>query len=99
MKFDSKVRYRVVIPRSVEKAIASLSKKDIEHIFEKLEQLATASVSLDVKKMAGYSNIYRLRYRQYRVIYEVQEKKLIIHVLGFGHRREIYQKLKRLFGK
>ncbi len=89
-------QYQIVIPRDVEKEIKKIPKSDMVGVFEKLEQLAKSSVSLDVKKLAGFMNLYRLRYRDYRIIYEIQDTKLIIHVLLFGHRREIYGKLKKL---
>ncbi len=54
-------------------------------------------MSLDVKKLAGFVSLYRLRYRDYRIVYEIQDTKLIIHVVLFGHRREVYKKLSRLY--
>ena len=89
--------YEVVIPNSVEKDLACLAKKDIENIIEKLELLASSAISLDIKKLAGFRNLYRLRYRDYRIIYEVKEDQLIIHVLAFGPRKDVYKKLRKLF--
>ena len=89
-------QYQVVIPRDVEKELKKIAKPDIIGVLEKLEQLATGSASLDIKKLAGFRNLYRLRYRDYRIIYEIQEAKLIIHVVLFGHRREVYKKLSKL---
>jgi mRNA interferase RelE/StbE len=42
----------------------------------------------DIKKLAGYSDRYRLRIGDYRVIYEIADEQLIILVVGVGHRRE-----------
>lgn len=47
----------------------------------------------DVRKLAGYADRYRLRVGDYRVIYEIVERELIILVVGVGHRREIYRNL------
>ena len=44
----------------------------------------------DIKKLAGYSDRYRLRVGDYRVIYEIADEQLIILVVGVGHRREAY---------
>jgi mRNA interferase RelE/StbE len=46
-----------------------------------------------VRKLAGYTDRYRLRVGNYRVIYEIVESELIILIVGVGHRREIYPKL------
>ncbi len=42
-----------------------------------------------IKKLAGYDDRYRLRVGDYRAIYEVMDGKLVILVVGVGHRREI----------
>jgi mRNA interferase RelE/StbE len=45
----------------------------------------------NVKKLTGYEDRYRLRVGDYRVIYDVTEKELVILIVGVGHRREIYR--------
>ena len=45
----------------------------------------------DIKKLAGYSDRYRLRVDDYRIIYEIADEQLIILVVGVGHRREAYR--------
>lgn len=45
----------------------------------------------NLKKLAGYEDRYRLRVRDYRIIYEVVDGELLILVVGVGHRREIYR--------
>ncbi len=47
----------------------------------------------DIKKLAGYSDRYRLRAGDYRIIYEIADEQLIILVVGVGHRREAYRAL------
>ncbi|MGH3227423.1 MAG: type II toxin-antitoxin system RelE family toxin [Streptosporangiaceae bacterium] len=47
----------------------------------------------DIKKLAGYTDRYRLRVDDYRVIYEIVDEKLIILIVGVGHRREAYRAL------
>jgi mRNA interferase RelE/StbE len=47
----------------------------------------------DIKKLAGYSDRYRLRVGDYRIIYEIADEQLIILVVAVGHRREAYRAL------
>jgi mRNA interferase RelE/StbE len=42
----------------------------------------------DIKKLAGYTDRYRLRVGDYRVIYEIVDEQLVILIVGVGHRRE-----------
>jgi mRNA interferase RelE/StbE len=43
-----------------------------------------------VKKLVG-SKYFRLRAGDYRVIMDIIENKLIIHVIDVGHRKNIYK--------
>jgi len=47
----------------------------------------------DIKKLAGYTDRYRLRVGDYRVIYEIVDEQLIMLIVGVGHRREAYRPL------
>ncbi|VAW15847.1 hypothetical protein MNBD_BACTEROID05-1199, partial [hydrothermal vent metagenome] len=40
-------------------------------------------------KLAG-SSYYRVRCGDYRIIYDIQDQKLVIIVLKVGHRKDIY---------
>ena len=44
-----------------------------------------------VKKLKGeWKGFYRLRLRNYRVIYEKINERLVIHIVRIAHRREAY---------
>ena len=45
---------------------------------------------LGCKKLKG-RDAYRIRIGDYRVIYEIQDGKLIVTVITIGHRREVYE--------
>jgi mRNA interferase RelE/StbE len=47
----------------------------------------------DIKKLAGYTDRYRLHVGDYRVIYEIVDEQVIILIVGVGHRREAYRAL------
>lgn len=47
----------------------------------------------DIKKLTGYTDRYRLRVGDYRVIYEIADEQLVILIVGVGHRREAYRAL------
>ncbi len=89
--------YKLIIPKRVQKQLKSIPEDDALKILEKLKQLASCSLSLNIKKLAGFVNLYRFRHGNYRVVYEIQDTKMIIYVIALGHRKEIYQKLKKLF--
>ena len=43
------------------------------------------------KKLQGQENLWRIRIGDYRVVYRIQETRLIILVLIIGHRKDVYR--------
>ncbi len=41
--------------------------------------------------MAGEAGVYRVRVGDYRIVYEVFDDRLVVHVVRVGHRREVYR--------
>ncbi len=47
-----------------------------------------------MQKKASQAGLYSYRTSDYRIIYKIEEGKLVIVVITVGRRREIYKKLK-----
>ena len=56
-----------------------------------LASLASEPRPHGVKKLSGEENLYRVRVGDYRIIYQVRDRELVVLVLKIGHRREIYR--------
>ena len=41
--------------------------------------------------MKGEDSVYRVRVGDYRIVYEVLDNVLLVHVVRIGHRREVYR--------
>ena len=39
--------------------------------------------------LTGYDDVFRIRVGQYRVLYSVSGKKLVIIILKIGHRKDV----------
>jgi len=59
-------------------------RKRFEEAFSILKKNPIPFRELDVVKLRGYENTYRIRIGDYRIIYEVpwDEKRVIIHFIG-----------------
>ena len=43
-------------------------------------------------RLVGGAGEWRVRTGEYRIVYEIQDDRLIVLVLSVGHRREIYRR-------
>ena len=51
----------------------------------------------NTRKLQGYQNIHRLRFGNYRIVFEVLTDQSTIVILLIKHRKDIYQKLRKTF--
>ncbi|MFJ4029398.1 type II toxin-antitoxin system RelE/ParE family toxin [Paenarthrobacter sp. NPDC089989] len=56
-----------------------------------IELLADSPRPPGAKKLVGSANDWRVRTGDYRIIYEIQDGRLVILVVAVGHRRDIYK--------
>lgn len=68
------------LPRDVQPAIVAA-----------VEALATNPRPNGVKKLKGEENAYRIRVRDYRILYEIHDEELIILVVKVGTRSSVYR--------
>ena len=83
--------YRVTLKRSAEKELFKLPNKECARITEKLKKLAEVPLPAGVEKLAGYSDRYRIRQGDYRILYRVDHSARQVFVFKIGHRREVYR--------
>lgn len=81
-------------PRAI-KDLKKLPKIDQVAIVEKIRNLRDNREQFQEEKLKGFKNIHRIRVGKYRLIF--LEVKGGIEIFLIGHRREIYNLLKRLF--
>jgi len=61
---------------------------DLESIFEKIDSMKT-DLRGDVKKLTNFTPEYRLRVGKYRVLFEIENNKIVIYRII--HRKEAYK--------
>ncbi len=84
------MRYRVILPRSVQKELDRLPDEVARRILTRLAGLEINPRPADVKKLKG-RDAWRIRVGDYRVIYEIHDRELRILVITVGHRGDIYR--------
>lgn len=84
--------YRVSILDSAARELAHLDKPVAQRIVRRIEWLASNLYEINPEALKGpFSNLFKLRAGDYRIIYAIldNEHRIVIH--SIGHRREIYR--------
>jgi len=84
------MRYRVILPKSVQKVLDRLPDDMASRILSCLAELEINPRPPGLKKLKGRP-AYRVRVGDYRVIYEINDRELVVLILTIGHRREVYR--------
>ncbi len=45
-----------------------------------------------MKKLKGAEDLYRIRVRDYRIVYAIEDELLLVTVVDAGHRRNVYRR-------
>lgn len=81
--------YELIYSPATLKQLEKLEKNIKERILIALERLRIRPESCDIKKLVGIQG-YRFRVGDYRIIFDIDNKKLVILVLYIGHRKNVY---------
>ena len=85
-------RYRVIIKPSASKEIDAVGqKKDRQRIVLRIQSLGENPRPLDCEKLSGYLDRYRVREGNYRILYSIDDEKLLVDVVKVGHRKDVYR--------
>ena len=85
------MNYEVFLERKAQKQLETLNSRIGIIIKEKISELKSGfSPELDIKKLKGYKNYYRLRVRGYRILFELQEGYVIV-VYAILARKKAYK--------
>jgi len=83
--------YEVLIERTAERDLRSLSSPLFLRIIPHIRALAENPRPAGCHKLAGSKNDWRIRIGDYRVIYEVDDRQKLVKVFRVRHRREVYR--------
>jgi len=87
---------RVIVSPFAEKRLRKFSKVNQIIVAKKIRGIASAPQGTGSEQLKGYKNIYRARVGDLRTVYRKSKHEL--YIILIGHRRDIYEKLKRLLG-
>jgi mRNA interferase RelE/StbE len=81
--------YQIIIKKKAKKFIDGLPTNERRRVVTAIEQLPNGE---DIKRVAGHDDLLRLRVGPYRIIYTVDNGKLVVYVIDVGNRGQIYNR-------
>lgn len=82
--------YRIVIEKAAEKELSKIPPPHFNRVVKAIENLAENPRPAGYKKLTGRIGV-RIRIGDYRIIYTVEDKALIIFIIDIGNRKDIYR--------
>ncbi|MBW4061962.1 type II toxin-antitoxin system RelE/ParE family toxin [Candidatus Saccharibacteria bacterium] len=82
--------YVIVLRTSATKELRKLPSPIRQQIIILIDSLASDPRPHGVKKMAGVE-AWRIRFGDYRVIFSIQDTRLLIEIIKIGNRRDVYR--------
>jgi mRNA interferase RelE/StbE len=87
-------QYQITFDRRVKKDFKSISPQDAKRIKVAIANLANEPRPPGYIKLKGKKQEYfRIKIGNYRVVYAIEDKVLLVVVIHVGHRKEIYKDL------
>ena len=86
-------KYELRIKKSAAEELEAVSRKaDRQRLVQQIQSLADNPGQPGCKKLSG-SNKYRIRQGNYRIVYSVEDDKLVVYVVKIGDRKDVYKAL------
>jgi len=84
-------KYRIEFKPSVWKDLDEVPRPDRRRILKRIDRLADDPRPVGSKKLSG-SERYRVRQGDYRILYLIEDARLMVVVVKVGHRRQVYER-------
>lgn len=85
--------YHLLLKPSVLKDMQEIPTANAELILQHIGELASNPYPLHVAKLSGAHGTYRIRVRDYRVLYEIDTSEKCVTILAVKHRRDAYRSI------
>jgi mRNA interferase RelE/StbE len=85
--------FRIDITEDAQKDLRKIPVIDQKKILAKINLLVSSPKFLDIKKLTGFKNYYRLRAGDYRVVFIKINEIFTIKIIKIKHRKEVYKDL------
>ena len=83
-------KYQVILQKSVVRFLKKIDKKSQKRLAIAIELLKIHPRPPKAKKLTN-ENLWRVRVGDYRIIYEIEDEVLTVHIIKIGLRKNVYK--------
>jgi mRNA interferase RelE/StbE len=83
--------YRIEVSATAERQIRKLPRADQLRVIRLIQALSTDPRPPGCRKLSGHGDVFRVRTGRYRVLYSIEDRRLVIIVLKVGDRKDVYR--------
>ena len=82
--------YELVFKKSVARDLRDFPNQDVERILQRIQSLSEDPRPAGCEKLSTQER-YRIRQGNYRIVYEIEDHRLVVMIVRIGHRRDVYR--------
>lgn len=83
--------YQIQFTSAARRQLISLPRQLVARVDSAIQRLAEDPRPNGAEKLKGGQNLYRIRVGDYRVVYTIEDARLLIVVIRIGNRRDVYR--------
>lgn len=83
--------YQIEFSRQADRQFRNLPSQIQQRLKSRIDSLAATPRPHGSEKLSGADQLYRIRVGDYRIVYAVDDDRLLVLVVKVGHRREVYR--------
>ncbi len=87
------MRYTVEVSPAAGRQIRKLDRNPQERVLARIEKLQEDPRPHDASKLQAPEDLYRIRVGDFRIVYQVEDDRLLVLIVKVGNRKEIYRSL------
>lgn len=85
--------YKVVLEEPAQRQLRKLDRLTQTRLLRALQKLESNPRLETNKRLKGMESLYRMRVGNYRILYRIEDDKLLVLIVVIAHRREVYKRL------
>ncbi len=83
--------YNIILKPSAQKSLIHLPPTIQTRLLDAIQALSDNPRPSGVKKLQSKQDLYRIRVGDYRIVYAIEDNRLLILVATIGHRKDVYR--------